>query len=173
MSRRLCPLLLIVPLLLAADAKPEWKEFTDKETGFSISFPGEPKRMPDQTVKTALGDAPLKIFLVELGRDTVYMVMVSDYPQGAIRPGSEDKALDNARDGILGKLKGKPLVDEKIKLGNHPGRAIQVDAPAVGIYRTNIYLVKDRMYQVVILAPRETVTSKETDKYFESFKLVK
>ncbi len=173
MSRRLCPLLLIVPLLLAADAKPEWKEFTDKETGFSVLFPGEPKRMPDQTIKTALGDVPLKIFLAELGRDTVYMVMVSDYPEGSIKKGVEDRILDGARDGILGKLKGKPLVDEKIKLGTNPGRAIQVDAPTVGIYRTNIYLVKDRLYQVVILAPRETVASKETDKYFESFKLAK
>ena len=43
MNRRLPALCLLVPFLMAADAKPDLREFTSRELGFSVLLPGQPE----------------------------------------------------------------------------------------------------------------------------------
>ena len=46
-------------------------------------------------------------------------------------------------------------------------------AAKVGIHRAHVYLVGNRLYQIVVRGPKEVATSAEATKYLESFKLVK
>ena len=42
----------------------------------------------------------------------------------------------------------------------------------IGVYRTRLYQVGDRYYQIILTAPRDMATSKEADKFFGSFKVM-
>ena len=68
------------PTVPAAPAAPQWSEFTSDKQGFAVSFPGAPK----VTTAPVEGQNPLlqHDFQVSLGEDTVYTVVVFEYPQG-------------------------------------------------------------------------------------------
>jgi hypothetical protein len=66
------------------------------------------------------------------------------------------------------------LISEKtVKLGDSPGREIHIETPTAGTYRARLYLVERRLYQVVVLAPKEVATSEASDWFLESFQLTK
>ena len=64
----------------AAPQEPQWTEFQSPERGFSVSFPGAPKT----TTAPVEGQNPLiqYDFQVSVGDDTVYSVVVFEYPAG-------------------------------------------------------------------------------------------
>ena len=79
-------LLLLAPLApcFAEDqpvaTEPQWTEFKSPERGFAISFPGQPKA----TSAPVEGQNPLVQydFQVSVGDETVYSVVVFEYPAG-------------------------------------------------------------------------------------------
>src|SRR5262245_29659807 len=60
--------------------EPQWTEFQSPERGFAVTFPGTPK-FASAPIE---GQNPLLQydFQVSLGEDTVYSVVVFEYPQG-------------------------------------------------------------------------------------------
>src|SRR5919106_36885 len=77
--------LLLVAALAGASAEEkagdsQWADFQSPERGFSISFPGTPKT----TSAPVEGQNPLLQydFQVSVGDDTVYSVVVFEYPSG-------------------------------------------------------------------------------------------
>ena len=48
-----------------------------------------------------------------------------------------------------------------------------MEAPAVGFYRARLYLVGQRLYQVVVAGPREDIQGQDADRYLNSLKLKK
>lgn len=171
---------LALPLALAADKK-EGKEYTSKEHGFTI-------KMPPGEVKVAnlkIGDIAMTNYGVEIDKNTAYMVSVGDFPSGTVKEGSEEKILDGSRDGIVNQLKGKVLEEKKIQLdGKYLGRELRVEAPGigeatddnptpVGLCRCRLFLVGDRLYQIVVVAAEKVANSAETTAFLESFKLTR
>ena len=69
-------------------------------------------------------------------------------------------------------MEGTLASEKDIKLGEYPGREIQIDvANGNRLFRVRAYLVDQRLYQVVILGTKENATSKAADKFLDSFKL--
>ena len=68
------------PRTQAAPEQPQWTEFKSPERGFAVSFPGTPKT----TSAPVEGQNPLLQydFQVSVGEDTVYSVVVFEYPAG-------------------------------------------------------------------------------------------
>src|SRR5262245_35763966 len=60
--------------------EPQWAEFQSPEHGFAVTFPGTPKFASGPVE----GKNPLLQydFQVSLGEDTVYSLVVFEYPQG-------------------------------------------------------------------------------------------
>jgi hypothetical protein len=79
--------------------------------------------------------------------------------------------FDSSRDGAVGNLEGNLASEKDIKLGKHPGREIQIVAGGKRLFRARVYLVDQRLYQVVVFGTKEAATSKEADKFLDSFKL--
>jgi hypothetical protein len=151
-----------VLLLTAAggSAQDAWKEFTWKEGKCSVLLPGKPMA-PKGQAKT----------LQVSGKEGVYILLYEDNPAMAkAEPATIKQVFDAARDGLVKTLKGKLLSDKEVKAGKYPGRELQIETPMTGTYRTRLYQVGPRYYQLILVAPKEAATSKDADKFFGSFK---
>lgn len=159
---------LLFPLALCAeDKKPT--PFASKEGKFTVAMPAKPSEKTSK-IPTDAGQLELHIFVLDQ-KDRAYLVTYSDYPAGTVA-GNADKILAGVIEGNAKSLKSKVASEEKITLGKkkHPGREIKIEMPdKKGLYRARIYLVGDRLYQVVALGPDEFAKGKAVDDYLKSF----
>jgi hypothetical protein len=160
----LCPV-----VLLAEDKKPG--PFTSKEGKFTITLPDKPT---EKTIKSDLGNQKIDthLFMVP-GKDRAFIVSYTDYPKDKIGD-DKDKFVSGVVERNVAPLKGKVASNEKITLGakKHPGREVRVElADKKQVYRARVYLVGERVYQVVVIGPEEFVKGKEVDDYLSSFKV--
>jgi hypothetical protein len=145
------------PTLAAAQDKP----FVWKEGKLEIQLPGEPKQ----------GKNELK--LEKDGGKVVYLVTFSDIPK-ADKVTDEQRALlvKSIRESIVKSLDGKLLSEKDIKSGEHAGNEFRVES-AAGLYRTHVFLVNGRLYQLVVIGPPDVSTGKEAETFFKSLKFAK
>jgi hypothetical protein len=166
----------VAALLLTAQAgarQDVWMTFTWEAGKCSALLPGTPKLEKKTTTLPDGGTLDIYIQLVDKG-NRAYILSYLDAP--ALASAADDviqKALDNGRDQAAANLGGKVVSDTKRKLGTYPGREIHIEAPGLGLYRARMYLVRGRLYQIVVLGPRDVALSKESTSYLDSFKLTK
>jgi hypothetical protein len=161
MTSRITLSALAVALLAAGGgtAQEGWKEFTWKEGKCSLLLPGKPTEKKDS--------------LQVADKQGVYMVYFADSPAMAKADAATIKQVfDKARDALVESLKGKLLSEKEVTLGKHKGRELQIEAPKIGVYRTRLFQIGERYYQIILTAPKEVATSKEADKFFGSFKVL-
>jgi hypothetical protein len=154
---------------VSADDQPEWKEFTSKEGRFKVLMPGTPKQQQHDT-ESDFGKGVLYMNSVQAGR-TMYGANYCDFP-AEIKKAPLKQVYDSSRDGAVANLEGKLAGEKDIKLDDYPGRELQIDvAGGKLVFRARVYLVDQRLYQVVVFGTQEAVTSKAAEKFLDSFKL--
>jgi hypothetical protein len=167
---------LVAALFLAAQAGAggdDWKTFTWEAGKCSALLPGTPKAQKQSTKLPDGSVLDIYMQLVDKG-NRAYILSYLDI--AALKAANEDaiqKALDNGRDQAAANLGGKVVSDMKRKLETFPGREIHIDAPGLGLYRARMYVVRGRLYQIVVLGPRDVALSKESTRYLDSLKLTK
>lgn len=152
-----------------AQDKAEWKEFSSKEGRFKVLLPGKP-----QERKQPVGNNIEQVQYLIDGGDRAYLIA---YQDDANFKNADDavvkQALGAGRDAAVASLKGKLLSQKEFKFDKkYSGLEFQIDIPDSGIYRSRIFMVKERLYQITVLGPKDVATSKEADKFLDSFKLV-
>ncbi len=152
---------------------PEKKDdrFVSKDGSFKIAFPGEPT-FSQEDVETELGKLKLYTYEYSPSEQKSYMIAYSDYPPEVIKEVDTKKLLDNSKTGFITSLKAKIEEEKSIKLGDNDGVYFKAQGKAI-FTLANIYFVKNRLYQIVILASDAYPTKDEADKFFNSFELVK
>lgn len=153
-----------------AEGEPQWSEFESSERGFAIAFPGTPKTASTQVE----GQNPLLQYdyQVSVGEDTVYSVVVFEYPQGkgpapdadtyvklvnAYAKGSESRLRKRGPATIAGRSGFEAIADEsKTKLSH------LIDVVPAG----------DRIYMLVTAGPRGHATSKDAVRFRDSFRVL-
>ena len=177
MKKRLVFLALILAIILSVGActSNAKQEFTSETGKFSVTVPTEPKE-ETESVDTRLGKIDIHMFTTEDG-NTAYMIGYSDYPEDIIKQNDPQKLLDGGRDGAVSNVNGKLDSELKIDLDGNPGRALVISAKAGNdqdaTIKARIYLVGNRLYQVMMVAPKGEVSSSEMDEFLKSFKLLK
>jgi hypothetical protein len=160
---------ILVTALQAGDS-PEWKEFASKDGRFKVLMPGTPKQEQAET-ESDFGKGILHMNALQEGK-TMYGANYCDFP-AEIKKVPLKKLFDASRDGAVANLEGKRAGEKDIKLGEYPGREILIDvAGGKRLFRARVYLVDQRLYQVVVFGTRQAATSKEADRFLDSFKLV-
>jgi hypothetical protein len=159
---------LCVTLASGAD-EAVWKEFAPKDGKFKVTMPGVPKPKQLET-ESDFGKGVLHMNAVEFGKG-MYAANYSDFP-AAIKKVPSKQIFDSSRDGAIANMGGKLSNEKDIKLGDYPGREIKIDvADGKQLFRVRVYLVDQRLYQVVVFGTPEMATSKDADKFLDSFKL--
>ena len=154
-----------------------WKEFSSAEGRFSILFPGTPKS-ETITENTKLGPVDLRMFYLDTAV-AAYMVAYADIP---VDPTSHDdvkRLLDAGRDKLLANKQRRLISEREITIGDYLGRELIV-GDEEGITKSRNYIVKQRLYQVLIEMPDDRNDSPEIskmheatrDKFLDSFKLL-
>ncbi len=162
--RYLAPMALVlgVASLAAAD---EWKPYTSSAGRYTASFPGTPKEVTQRT-ETGV-DATIASLQ---STDAAYAVAFNDLPKDALAKQSADQLLDAARKGAVDKVKGKLVSEKKVTADGFPGRELTIDAPGELQLTEHAYLVKTRLYQVLVVARKAKGMPDDTKKFLESFK---
>lgn len=145
-----------------------YKEFVSKDGRFKAKFPAKPK---EQTQR-AQGLTIITYTFEE--KDGVMAVAYLDFPASvSLSPKNINSSFNNGRDAMLRTMDAKLLKEDKITLqGKYPGREIKAEVPskASEMY-TSMYLVDNRLYQVLIMGRDEWLNSDKARKFLNSFAL--
>jgi hypothetical protein len=150
--------------------EPQWAEFQSPERGFAVSFPGTPK-FASAPVE---GQNPLLQydFQVSLGEDTVYSVVVFEYPQGkgpspdndtyvrlvnAYAKGSETRLRKRGTATIAGYSGFEAIADDRNGKLSH-----LIDVVPSG----------DRIFMLVTAGPKGHATGDDATRFRDSFRLI-
>lgn len=164
-------MLALLSLLLLAP-QPDWRAFSPKDAAFTVEFPAAPTEHK-KTVKGMGGTVEVVFYEVELPGDRKFLVGVSEFPETSIKAGTEDKRLDNARDGAVNSVKGKLRREKALVLDSHPGRELVIDVEGKASVVLRMYAVKNRLYQVVVVGNGEFVSGRDAEKFLLSFKVAR
>jgi hypothetical protein len=169
---------------LEADLTATWKEFSSAEGKYRIQFPGSPFRwsLPLETLRT-----PSTLYATVYNSSGQYTVMYLDYAEA---PTPTDHAamksfFDDLRDGQMdmqeqtgGKLTVRSEAD--ITFAGYPGRFMVAELNDVAVFRVKTIVVKNRVYVVTVLTPRDDPKASDPKvyerlalKFINSFNLVK
>lgn len=158
------------PEAQTAPAEPQWTEFQSAERGFAVSFPGAPKT----TSAPVEGQNPMTQhdFQVSIGEDTVYSVVVFEYPAGkgpnpntdaylklvnAYAKGSESRLRKRGPATIAGRSGFEAIADDgKSKLSH------LIDVVPAG----------DRIYMLVTAGPKSHASSDDAERFRDSFRVL-
>jgi hypothetical protein len=162
-------ILAVVAVALAACSREE--TVVNIDGGFSATFP----------VKTQTTSMPVKSGDVEVTMTMVaaekngasFIVSYVDYPAGTLAQKSLDQAFQDIIDGTVGNVQGALRTASSIALGGTAGREVLIDVPAQNVaVHERIFLVGDRLYQVMYGGPKGTESAKEAMAFLDSFKLL-
>ena len=104
------------------------------------------------------------------------MVSYADYPTSLMRSEAADQILDGATKGSATGIGGELVSMIDFPLGSFPGREAEYTVPAQGSQpamkiRAHYFLVKDRLYQVMVIIGQDQTFSETTQTFLNSFKL--
>jgi len=144
---------------------PAWKSFTSLEGRFTADFPGTPKEG-----STNSDGMILHRFVVELpGGEVAYMVMYNDLPPGAGAAGPQFLL-----EAVASKFGERVKSRKNIQINGHTGMELEWTKKEGGqtwFLTDRIYLVENRMYQVMVTTTRGKIDPVSTTRFLDSFRL--
>ncbi|HCA93742.1 MAG TPA: hypothetical protein DEP38_03445 [Cyanobacteria bacterium UBA9226] len=148
-----------------------WKPFSSAEGGFTLLMPGTPKPV-EQNLNTPNGRINLKGFMVQRRNEANYLVIYTDLPSKTIE---NDKDIEELFDGIVEgfqrRTRGELVNEENITLNNFPGREFKMELSGNITARSRVYLVNQRLYQLVVVTPREEDLPQSIQGFLDSFQV--
>ena len=154
----------------AAPDEPQWTEFQSAERGFAISFPGK----PSTTSTPVEGQNPLLQydFQVSVGEDTVYSVVVFEYPAGKGPSPDADsyvKLVNAYAKGSESRLRKRGPAT----IAGHQGfEAIADDSKGKLSHLIDVIPAGDRIYMLVTAGGRGHATDDDAERFRDSFRML-
>jgi hypothetical protein len=154
---------------LEADLNTTWKEFSSAEGKYQVQFPGAPFRLsfPLQMLRT-----PSTFYATVYNSSGQYTVMYLDYAETPMRTdrAAMKQFLDDLRDGQMDQQEqagGKLIVvsETDITLDGYPGRFMVVDINDTAIFRVKTIVVKNRIYCITVLMPKDDPKASDPKVY--------
>ena len=148
--------------------------YHSEEGKFYVDFPAEPN-ISTQAVPTELGDINITMYLVDKGT-TAYMVAHNDYPADFIKNTNADpqSLLQGGKTGALNSYNGTLVSEKEIELDGNPGLEFKATGSMQGQeieILARMYLVENRLYQIVIACNKGILTDEEMTDFVMSFGL--
>ena len=146
----------------------DWIVLSPKDGGFSVKLPSKPtERSLPQGTET--GQTPSPVYELTSG-SLKYVITYKDHPfdvEGAQR----DKLLEMGAEAGIIRAGGKVVSNKPISLDEYPGREVKGEMGGF-LNQSRVYLVKQRLYLLIVWLPADKAGSENAAKFFESFKIV-
>jgi hypothetical protein len=168
MRYRATVLVLVFVTAAALAGSHEWKEYVYADDLFAISTPFPPTA-EERTVKTKFGLVVARYYSVSLGGDSGLMLTASEqHPDDHRTP---PQMFSEAKQRSLAGIGAKPVSEVPVSLEGNAG--VQVEFESLK-YRGRIryFVVGRRFYQLMSVAPTGKEVAPETDRFFDSFRLI-
>ena len=160
--------LLAAVQLQAQTAQSAWKSYPYPADGFSISAPSQPS-YSSQTKATDAGNVNIHTYQVPLGESGV--VMISSSEVNGLDKDSPKARLQMAKAGALKAGNATLTTEKEITLGGYPG--LQYEATAANLHvRARMYIVKNRLFQLLEISPLTTPFPTDAERISTSFKIL-
>jgi hypothetical protein len=171
---------LLFVMLLCGFAPADWLWMENKQTGFKVLFPRQPKVVAD-SVPSAAGMMPRNGLLYEVGKfkddNEVYSLLYIDYPDTFIHSDYKDALIEDflkatVKNSIAEK-KATRLSDIKINYKTYAGRRVKMSTNGNNyIQYMQLYLVNSRLYIQEVTCPAANDNNASIDKFLKSFTLL-
>ncbi len=149
--------------------KKEWKPFNSAVGGFSVLDPGTPKE-ERKALDSVAGPVELHLFSFEPGGAFNFGVAVADIPPGRLEQGAEVILSDTVA-GMANRSGDRVISEVRIVLEDHPGRQFMVQRQQGDTTRARVYVIRDRLYMLVVNAAPGHDSSDDAVRFLDSFKL--
>jgi len=115
----------------APAATDNWVAYVHPQKLFSARFPAKPAES-DNKADSVIGPVTVKMAIASRGPSQAYAAMSTSYdlPKGSTF--DVQKALDGAREGMLGKMNGKVTSEKPSKLDGYDGRELAFEGQGPG-----------------------------------------
>ena len=131
----------VFTVLLSATAGAQaWREYENRQEGFSINFPGDPKIEPRPYTTASGAMVPSKLYSVELPTGRYALTFV----EMASRPQDEAQAITQAVNAL--RQKGRAVYDDTDYLDGIPGHQLSVRQPDGRLMLASVHLYNHRLY---------------------------
>ncbi len=183
---RLAVILMAGVSVASCGGQSEWRELDSGEGGFAVLMRGAP-RYVKQDLNTPAG--PMSAYLYSSDRpDAYYAVGYSDYPLSLVLGADPQGLFSGVRDTWVRRINGRLVAsDDTLKLdGRYPGIEFTAfgteptrggksedskSKPADTFVQARLFLVDQRLYQIVALGHRNEVPQGEVNRFLQSFRL--
>jgi hypothetical protein len=175
-TRLLATALAAIAVLCACMRAPsEWKELVLENGGFAVLMRGQPHYVR-QMLDTPAGRMEAHLYSSDRP-DAYFAVGYSDYPLALVVGGSPEGLFTGVRDMWVRRLEGRlTQSDSRITAGGrHPGYAFSAEGRMNGadaILDARLYLVGQRLYQIVAIGRKGEVSQGIVNRFLDSFRLV-
>lgn len=174
-SRRGLPVLALL-LLSGCGADPTPVPFQSTAGNFRARMPANPEKQ-EQTIGNGPGvSVVLHGFVKRVSGNLEFQIAYCDYPETAPDLPSARALLQNVADGQAQAFNGMLTDRKSVAIGGHPGLAYDVVHP-VGVgntqyLRVRTFLVRNRLYQLVVACPQRSTQDPNVDIFLNSFELI-
>jgi hypothetical protein len=145
------------------------KQFNSPDNSFTVMLPKAVKE-EKQTVNTQIGPIEFLSYNAK-AKHQEFGVAYSDYPASYITTTDPVTLLDGSRDGAVRNIQGNLLSETIINIKGHPGRELRIEGPQKMILKSRIYLVGNRLFQIMAISKPDHSFDKKIDEVFNSFKI--
>lgn len=157
----------IATVVVRVASEPQWKEFTSREDGFSVLFPGKPK-----IEKQSLVVSGIKLEVHSLSAwsrtNAQFTFSYADAPAAPTAEATEGM-LDAQRKALVRGDESRILSAEKLTINGFPVRRYKAIVEGGSEADEKLYAVKRRLYILLVVHDRER-DRQDVEKFFGSFK---
>ncbi|QIR41169.1 hypothetical protein HCG51_33805 [Tolypothrix sp. PCC 7910] len=152
-------------------ATPAWQEFSSSEGKFSVLFPnGKVEEVSPPENSNSSGVKSLKMHAVN-GDKNAFIVGYADFGID-VSQAPPGELIDAFLEGML-ENESKLLSQKNIQFEEYPGKEVKVKDEKNGtIYNTRFFLIGHKIYFMMV-GSIETPEVSDTQKFFNSFHLIK
>ncbi len=174
--RNLATLLLPAFLFLGSlpchgEEEGEWIEFESAEGGYRTIFPEEPKALESESPGADGNKVKYHYQMYGRGKEG-YAVVHLDLTTNFANEEEIAEGLAAGRDACVAQFKGELEVDSVWPFEGNLGRAFIIKMGDGGYYRSRILLVDRRLYQIIRVGTKVSVSSEESNCFFAAFELL-
>ena len=167
-------LLALCALVLASCSRSEWQTLEVSEGGFSVLMRPQPNflRMP---VETPAGRAMAHLYSSDRP-DAYFAVGYTDYPLAAMVGTAPDDLFAGIRDTWIRRIDGRLGISSPVRLNRqYPGLEFTAEGrvkDADTFLHARVYLVDQRLYQVVAMGRKGEISQGVINRFLDSFKKI-
>lgn len=168
LMRSVLLLLLFCLLPTRVWAQANWTEYLSQEGNFALIFPSQP-------IEDDIANETGLVHQAKASQDGItYYLIYTDLPSNLIAKLSPSQIFDLGRESLTKTVQARRVVEEETDFIIYPGRIFKIETPTKQLF-VRSYLVKDRLYQLSVEVPKDSLDGAKAtiiDKFFDSFKLL-